>query len=442
MNQGDRFSERPHLTLLSLSFPVLLSLIAEPLTGLVDTAFVARLGAAPLAALGVGTMALSAVFWIFNFLGIGTQTEVAQALGADDRARAAHAAGLAINLAFLTGVVLIVLGVLAAHPVSRWMGATAGIETNAVLYIRIRLLAAPAVLVTVAAFGALRGIHDMKTPLWIAVTVNAINLALDWPLVFGLGPIPAFGIAGAAAASAASQWVGAVWAIGAVRRKIGVSRPFDFHGTGPLLTIGGDLFLRTGLLTAFLVLTTRAATRIGAEAGAAHQAIRQVWQFTALFLDAFAVSGQSLIAWYVGGGRSAEARRVAGVVLIWSVITGAFLGVVMIAGQPLFERLLVPPAALPLFGAAWWIAAVSQPLNGVSFGTDGIHWGTRDFRFLRNVVGVATAAGAAGIWLLDETRPGAFTILWVLTALWIAIRAVFGVLRIWPGIGEAPLRDR
>ena len=53
------FLVRPHRTLLGLMLPVLLSLVAEPLTGLVDTAFIARLGAAPLAALGVGTMALS-----------------------------------------------------------------------------------------------------------------------------------------------------------------------------------------------------------------------------------------------------------------------------------------------------------------------------------------------------------------------------------------------
>jgi len=53
------FVRAPHRTLIALSFPVLLSLIAEPLTGLVDTAFVAQLGAAPLAALGVGTVALS-----------------------------------------------------------------------------------------------------------------------------------------------------------------------------------------------------------------------------------------------------------------------------------------------------------------------------------------------------------------------------------------------
>ncbi|MDX1584425.1 MAG: MATE family efflux transporter [Thermoanaerobaculia bacterium] len=441
MTDAERFHERPHGTLLALSIPVLFSLIAEPLTGLVDTAFVARLGSVSLAALGVGTMSLSAVFWIFNFLGIGTQTEVAQSLGAGEHDRASHAAGLAMSLAMLIGLGLLILGVWLAPLASRWMGASGAIESGAVLYIRIRLLAAPAVLVTVAGFGALRGIHDMQTPLKIAVAVNVFNIALDWPLIFGLGPIPRLEIAGAAAASALSQWIGATWVFVAVRKKIGTSRPFDLTGTRKLLRVGGDLFLRTGLLTAFLVLTTRAATRIGAEAGAAHQAIRQVWQFTALFLDAFAVAGQSLIGWFVGGARTAEAKRVAAVVLFWSVVTGAGLGLLMILGQPIFEKLLVPAGALPFFATAWWIAALSQPLNGISFGTDGIHWGTGDFAFLRNVVGFATAVGAIGIWALDERGRHAFAMVWILTALWITIRALFGVLRIWPGIGKAPLAD-
>ena len=75
------FLTSPNRTLISLSIPVLLSLVAEPLTGLVDTAFISRLGSEPMAALGVGTTILSGIFWIFNFLGIGTQTETAHIYG-------------------------------------------------------------------------------------------------------------------------------------------------------------------------------------------------------------------------------------------------------------------------------------------------------------------------------------------------------------------------
>ena len=441
MTVDNPFHSRPHRTLVGLAFPVLLSLIAEPLTGLVDTAFVSRLGAEALAALGVGTMVLSGTFWIFNFLGIGTQTEVAQTSGRGDGRHARQISGLAMLLGAGVGFVLVGLGLLFAEPVSRLMGGEGEVLAKAALYIRIRVLAAPAVLVMIAAFGALRGLQDMRTPLLVAVAVNAMNLALDPILIFGWKGIPALGIAGAAWASSISQFGGAAWAAIAVLKRLGVPHRLRRSDVARLFQIGGDLFLRTGSLTLFLVLATREATRAGADAGAAHQAIRQVWTFTALFLDAFAVAGQSLVGFFVGSGSRAEARRVASVVCLWSLGTGVGLGAAMLLGTSWTIHLLVPPAAVAVFRPAWILAALSQPLNALTFGTDGIHWGTGDFRYLRNAVLTSTIVAGIPVLLVDETSPAALTWIWGLTVLWIAIRCAFGLLRIWPGVGEAPLRE-
>ena len=99
------FADRPNRTLLKLAAPVLFSLVAEPLTGLADTAFVARLpGSEPVAALGIGTVAFTSIFWAFTFLGIGTQTEVAHAQGGGNLGRAVQVLSLACLLAFLVGV--------------------------------------------------------------------------------------------------------------------------------------------------------------------------------------------------------------------------------------------------------------------------------------------------------------------------------------------------
>jgi len=166
--QDHPFIKRPNRTLLALSVPVLFSLIAEPLTGLVDTAFVAQLGAEALAALGVGTAALSSVFWIFNFLGIGTQTSVAQAIGQNDNERAARITSLALLLSGGFGLALIALGWLVASPVAGLLGATGDVQVQAVEYMRLRLFGAPAVLGMMTAFGALRGVQDMRTPVWSA----------------------------------------------------------------------------------------------------------------------------------------------------------------------------------------------------------------------------------------------------------------------------------
>ena len=75
----------------------------------------------------------------------------------------------------------------------------------------------------------------------------------------------------------------------------------------------------------------------------------------------------------------------------------------------------------------------------LSFATDGIHWGTGDYRYLRNVVALASISGGAAIFLLNEGAKGALTKVWVIIVFWLGIRAVFGILRIWPGIGKSPI---
>ncbi len=436
----DAFVQRPHRTLVFLSIPVLFSLVAEPLTGLVDTAFVARLGAEALAALGVGTISLSSVFWIFNFLGIGTQTEVAQAAGRREYGLAARKCALAGLVGLAAGVLLIALGMQALPWAASAMGAVGSVHEQAVVYMRIRLLGAPAVLTTIAAFGALRGLQDMRTPLLVAVGVNALNILLDAVLIYGWGPVPALGIAGAAAASSTSQWVGALWSCTIVYRRLGKPDGLRAADLASLLRIGGDLFVRTGLLTFFLLMATRAATRIGADAGAAHQAIRQVWVLASLVLDAFAVSGQSLVGYFIGSHNVYQARRAARVIVTWSLGAGAFLAVAMVLAKQPAAVLLVPPEARVFFQTAWLVAAAMQPVTALSFSTDGIHWGTGDFRFLRNVMILATGAGCAGLLLIGGNGTRALVAVWAVTGLWVSIRALFGMLRVWPAIGRSPFK--
>lgn len=422
------FRERPHRTLVGLSLPVLLSLVAEPMTGLVDTAFVSRLGSVQLAALGVGTMALSAIFWGFNFLGIGTQTDVAQADGRGDEGERAAVTVQALAVGFVLGTAAALILWPLTPAIVRLLGAHGEIADAAIQYTTIRWMGAPAIVLTVAGFGVLRGRQNMQIPLWIALGLNAVNIGLDAWL------IPEHGIEGAAWATVAAQWAGAIAVLVATLRGLGARPALAAHRIRRLFRVGRDIVLRTALLTAFLVVTTREATRIGADAGAAHQAIRQFWIFTALFLDAFAIAGQSLIGYFVGDRE--QARKVAIVVLIWSFGFGLVLALGMWMGEGLVARMLVPENALALFSAAWLPALLFQPLNALAFGTDGIHWGTADFVWLRNATAVATLVGVAVLYLLPVLS---LTTIWWVTGLWVLVRVIFGMGRIWPGSRNAPL---
>lgn len=433
------FELRPHRTLVALSTPVMLSLIAEPLAGLVDTAFVERLGASPAAGLGAATALLSSFLWVFNFLGVGTQTEVAREAGRSRDADARDVASLAVVLSLALGSAAAALAFGLVDAGAAWMSEDPGVRSATAAYMRIRLLGLPAGLVLLAAFGALRGLQDMRTPMWIAGAMSALNVALDAVLIFGAGPLPALGIAGAAWATVASQVLAAGVAVAWVVARLGWTVRFEAARIGALFVVGRDMVIRTSALLAFVLIATRVALQLGTTAGAAHQAIRQVFILLGFLLDAYAASTQSLVAWFQGAGRRDLARRVAVVGMQWALVTGGVLGLGLALAEPAVAALLVPPEARGVFAGAWPVFALLQPLAAVSFLTDGVHWGTGDFGWLRNGMLASTAVGLLALEVIDPTG-GSLVQVWWATGLWLAVRSAFGVVRIWPGWGTAPLR--
>jgi Na+-driven multidrug efflux pump len=153
-----------HREVLGLAVPATLALAADPLLSLVDTALVGRLGAVPLAALGVNVAVFGAVFLVFNFLTYGTTAEVARLRGAGRPQDAARYALQALWLAVGLGVAVLVLLQLTAPLVLRAMGATGEIAAPALAYLRVRALAAVPVLGVAVGHGvlpAVRGRHAL-----------------------------------------------------------------------------------------------------------------------------------------------------------------------------------------------------------------------------------------------------------------------------------------
>lgn len=433
------FLDKPARTILVMTLPVLGTAIAEPLTSMVDTGFLARLGSSSTGALGIATSILSGAFWVLGFIGIGIQTLAAGAQGEGDKDLLERRIGTALVMAAALSLAMVLL-----YPfldsIALRMGAEGELKTAAVDYMRIRLLGAPAVLVGFAAFGSLRGVQDMRTPLYISIGINALNIILDPLMIFGHGPFPEMGVAGAAWASVISQWLGLAWVLAALRQKVGFQICLHPPTVTYLLSTGRDMFIRTGSLTFFLALATRKATLAGDQTAAAHQAIRQLWFFTALLLDAYAVVGQSLVAYFIAQNNRTLARKAAAHTILWSVGSGFVLALLLLLIEEPVVRLLVPADATHLVAGAWLISSICQPLNALCFATDGIHWGTGDYGFMRNAVVLATVAGIAGLYLINPSAEDYLSNIWLVCVYTIILRGLLGLLRIWPGFGKAPLR--
>jgi putative MATE family efflux protein len=409
--------------ILRLAIPAFGALAAEPLYVLADTAIVGHLGTRPLGGLGVAGAVLSVAFGIFNFLAYGTTATVARRLGAGDRKGAAEHGVAGVWLALGLGAALTGLGLLLSGPVISAMGASARVAPYARTYLRISLLGAPFVLVALAGTGYLRGLQDTRTPLVIALAANALNLALEGFLVYGIH----LGIAGSAWGTVIAQVGAALAYLTIVRRNVRASNASARPDRAQLReagAVGAYLTVRTGSLLLAFTAATSIASRIGDAQVAAHQIAFQLWLLLALCLDAIAIAGQAIVGRALGAGDAALTRASSRRMLEWGLMVGVVLGLLVLALDPLLALVFTrDPAVRNELRPVLVAVALMQPVGGIVFVLDGILIGAGDVRYLALAMAVATLCFVPCAAAVLATGSG-------LIALWGAL-SVFMLARLY-----------
>lgn len=387
--------------IIRLAVPAFGALIAEPLYILADTAVVGHLGTPQLGGLAVASSVLLTGYAVFIFLAYGTTGAVARLIGAGNEREAAHQAVQGMWLALCIAAVLVPAGLLSGDWLVRALGASGEVATNAEVYLRVSMFGVPALLVTLAGTGYLRGRQDTFTPLVVALGSNVVNLVLELVLVNGLG----FGIGASALATVLAQTGAAAIYVGRVVRavrRLDVSVRPDGRAIGLLGRAGGALLLRTAALRGSLTAATAIATRIGPVDVAAHAIAYELWNFLALTLDAIAIAGQSIIGKELGAGDADEARAMGRRMLWLGLLAGAVLGALVLALHTVLPHVFSnDPRVLALAGFLLLHVAVLQPVNGVVFALDGILIGAGDLRYMAwAMVGAAAVFAAGGACVL------------------------------------------
>jgi putative MATE family efflux protein len=376
--------------ILRLAVPALGALAAEPLYVLADTAIVGHLGTPQLGGLGVASTILLTGYTAFIFLAYGTTGAVARRMGAGDERGATHLAvqglWLAAGLAVVSAVVLWIAG----PPLISLLGASGEVAGHAEVYLRISLLGLPALLVTMAGTGYLRGVQDARTPLVVAVTTSIANLVIQVVLIEGFDR----GIGASALATVLAQTGGAAVyltkVVGGARRTGASLRP-DPVALRRLASIGRDLLIRTAALRLVLGGSTAVAARLGVTPLAAHQVAFEVLTFLSLSLDALAIAGQSLVGTDLGAGAAARARATGRRILVWGAGAGVVTGLLLAAVRHPLAGVFSDDVAVESLAAdlILWVAILQVPA-GIVFALDGILIGAGDLRYLaRAMVGVA-----------------------------------------------------
>lgn len=393
-----------HRRVLRIAGPIVLANASVPLLGLVDTGVVGQLGqAAPIGAVGLGATLLTAIYWIFGFLRMGTAGLTAQARGAGDEPEVAANLARALVVAVAAGLAMIAAQALLFALALAAAPATPEVEALTARYLAIRVWSAPAAIAVFGVTGWLIGQERTGAVLALQVGMNGLNVVLDLLFVLGLG----WGVAGVASATVIAEWGGLAVGLWFCRDALLApamrdrARIFETRGVRRMASVNGDILIRTALLEATFV----AFTFIGADFGdvtlAANQVLLQFLMLAAFALDGFAFAAEALVGQAMGARARAALRRAAVLCAVWGAGIGAALAALFLLAGPTIIDLLTTAENVRAAAREYLPWVIALPLVGATaWMLDGIFIGATRTADMRNMMAVSAAGYAAAASLL------------------------------------------
>jgi MATE family multidrug resistance protein len=314
-----------------------------------------------------------------------------------------------------------------AEPLYQLMGAEAAVAAQGANYFRIYIASAPFTLTIYCSVGFYRGIQNTRVPMVMAFATTAMQLSLDYGLIYGRFGLPALGLTGAAVAAWCAQLGGAmVYSVlffyspqtANYRANNGC---ITSAGLRPLFRIGQDLAIRTGALRVSLIFATGTAARMGAATLSAYEIVFQLFMLCSDVIDGLAIAGQALVAKYLGSGEKARAYRMGVTLTLSGMIAGLiFAGSFALAWETIVAFFTSSGEVIALLtpGATILICLI-QPLNGAVFVLDGLLIGARDTRYLMWAMVAGAAIMIPLAWSSRQFGWGLLGILLAIVALMI-----------------------
>lgn len=393
-----------HKRVLSIAVPIVLSNATVPILGAVDTGVVGQLGsAAPIGAVGIGTVILSSIFWVFGFLRMGTTGLVAQARGAGNAGEVSALLSRVMMIAFAGGVVLIAFQTPILWAAFQVAPASSEVETLARSYIAIRVWSAPFAIAVFGLTGWLIASERSRAVLALQLWMNGLNIVLDMWFVLGLG----WGVQGVAIATVIAEMTGAMFGLYLCRSALkhpdwkSWSKVFDVVRLTNMARVNTDIMIRSILLLTIMVSFAFFGAGFGDLTLAANHILMQFVSITAFAMDGFAFTAEVIVGQALGARSRETLRRGAIMSSIWGLGASlAMMFVFAVFGGAIIDMMTTAPDVqaearryLP------WMVAV--PVIGLgAWMLDGIFIGATRTRDMRNMSAVSLAVYLAAVFAL------------------------------------------
>ena len=404
-----------HRRVLNIAIPIVISNATVPILGAVDTGVVGQIGlAAPIGAVGIGAIILSALYWVFGFLRMGTVGLTAQAAGDHDEAEVAALLTRGLLIGGLAGLGVILLQIPLFWAAFYVSPASAEVEGLARSYMTIRVWSAPAAIALYAITGWLIAQERTRAVLVIQLWMNGLNILLDLWFVLGLG----WGVQGVAIATFLAEWSGAalgLWFCRAVFADTlwrNWAQVFSRQRWVRMMVLNGDILIRSLLLEGIFVSFLFLGAGFGDVKLAANQVLLQFLMITAYALDGFAFAAEALVGRAVGARQRAVLRRGALLTSGWGLLSCALMTVAFALGGGAIIDLMAKAPDVQETARIFLPYMIAAPLAGwAAWMLDGIFIGATRSRDMRNMMVVSFVAyvisaallvpwlGNHGLWL-------------------------------------------
>ncbi|KAE9605248.1 putative multi antimicrobial extrusion protein [Lupinus albus] len=433
--------------LLLLSLPALAGQAIDPLTQLMETAYIGRFGTLELASAGVSITIFNIISKLFNIPLLSVATSfVAQDLANIEKGSVVEFSGNgklidtipkrkqlpsvstalvlalgigvfeALALYFGSGMFLRLIGVSMQNPT----------HISARHFLSLRALGAPAVVLSLALQGIFRGFKDTKTPV-LCLGIGNLSAVFLFPLLMYYFQL---GVTGAAISTVISQFIGTLLMIWHLNKRAELLPPkmrdLQFGG---YIKSGGFLLGRTVAVLSTMTLGTSMAARQGPVAMAAHQICMQVWLAVSLLTDALAASAQAVIASSLSRHEYKVVKEITNFVLRIGLVTGICLTAILGASFGSLATVFTQDAeVLGVVRTVALFVCASQPFNALAYIFDGLHYGVSDFPYA--AFSMMSVGAVSSVFLAFAPSHFGLQGVWMGLTLFMALRTVAGFVRL------------
>jgi putative MATE family efflux protein len=330
------------LTLLRLSVPIMLSNFLQAAYQLIDAYWLGRFSQSAFAAVSLCFPINVLLISMAGGLPIAGAVLVAQFRGRREEQAVSHVTIQTLLMVLFASVVLTACFYPLTEPLIRWMGATGEVLLDAVSFLRVSLLGFVFVFGFLAYQSLLRGLGIVHLPMWIVALTVVLNFVLDPVLIFGWGPVPAMGVAGAALATVISQAIAV--AIGltllfaghhGVHLRLRDFRP-DFAYMRKMFNLGWPASVEQATQALGFMTITKLAMSFGEAAVVAYGIGVRVILCVMIPAMGLCMATSTLVGQNIGAGRIDRAERTNWIACLMALVGMLTCGIVLYAAaEPL-----------------------------------------------------------------------------------------------------------